>query len=245
MFFSIATIEYHSHVVPQRPWNLIDVSRIILVWMACLFVGAIIIQSFPGIPNTAILLVNICTFHISALIILNYWLHSIGVTWEEAFGLRTGFNLKTLAAAAFAALCVIPISIAVIFVCEMLITHFGLEPQLQDPVLALAKSEHWHDIAIMGVMACILAPIVEELIFRGLIYQTIKQSGYKRSALWASSILFAAFHSNLMTFIPLTLLAILFALLYETSGTIVAPIAVHSLFNLFNFGMILVAKTQN
>lgn len=211
------------------------------MWMGCFFLGAAIIQSIPNIPNTVMLLVNICTFHLSALAILTIWLRRINVTWETAFGLRTGLNLKTLGASAFAAICVIPTSIVVILLVELLMSNLGWEPKLQEVVLALSKSSKWHDTVLMGIMATILAPIVEELIFRGLIYQTLKDAGYKKSALWISSLLFAAIHINVMTFIPLTLLAVLFALLYETSGTIVAPIIVHSLFNLANFCMILFA----
>jgi len=86
-----------------------------------------------------------------------------------------------------------------------------------------------------GLLAIVVAPFVEELVFRGLIYPTLKQNGFPGLALWGTSILFAAIHSNLMILLPLTFLAVVLTLLYETTDNLLAPIAAHSLFNFVNF----------
>ena len=49
----------------------------------------------------------------------------------------------------------------------------------------------------------LLAPVAEELLFRGILYPAIKQAGFPRLALWGTSLLFAAMHMNLVTFVPL------------------------------------------
>ena len=66
---------------------------------------------------------------------------------------------------------------------------------------------------------------------------------HPRLALVLSSILFGLIHVNLMTFVPLTLFAVVLALLYERTGTLLAPMAAHAFFNAINFYLfILTAK---
>jgi membrane protease YdiL (CAAX protease family) len=54
-------------------------------------------------------------------------------------------------------------------------------------------------------------------------------------ALWGTALLFAATHHNAATFLPLTLLAIVLARLYEKTNNLLAPIITHSMFNAMNF----------
>ena len=91
---------------------------------------------------------------------------------------------------------------------------------------------------VYGFFAIILAPVAEELIFRGVLYPTFKQNGYPRLAIWATATLFAATHVNLMAFIPLTFLALVLTALYERTENLIAPIVTHSLFNAVNFYLI-------
>jgi hypothetical protein len=88
---------------------------------------------------------------------------------------------------------------------------------------------------VFGLAAVLLAPVVEEILFRGILYPAIKQRGYPGFALWGTSLLFAAIHSNLMTFVPLTVLALALVWLYEKTDTLLAPIAAHAVFNAANF----------
>jgi len=86
-----------------------------------------------------------------------------------------------------------------------------------------------------GFTAIVLAPIVEEILFRGILYPLVKELGYPVLALSGTSLLFAAIHGSLLTFVPLTFFAMALVLLYEKTDTLLAPIASHSLFNAVNF----------
>ena len=87
----------------------------------------------------------------------------------------------------------------------------------------------------LAFLAVVVAPVTEELLFRGILYPFIKQRGYPRLALWGTAVLFGALHLNLMTFIPLTFLGLVLAWLYDTTDNLLAPIFAHSLFNTANF----------
>jgi membrane protease YdiL (CAAX protease family) len=69
------------------------------------------------------------------------------------------------------------------------------------------------------------------------LYPAIKRIGFRRLALWGSSLLFAAIHLNFLTFVPLLLLSLGLTLLYENTDNLLAPITAHAFFNTLNFVM--------
>jgi membrane protease YdiL (CAAX protease family) len=73
------------------------------------------------------------------------------------------------------------------------------------------------------------------MLFRGIVYPTVKQAGFPRLALWGSAFLFAACHVNLVTFVPLVVLALALTFIYERTDNLWAPITAHALFNAMNF----------
>lgn len=86
-------------------------------------------------------------------------------------------------------------------------------------------------IAIL-LVACVVAPLNEELLFRGVIFRFCRQRFGRGIALVVSGMLFGALHGNLAGFVPLALLGVALAIAYEQSGDIRVPIITHGLFNL-------------
>jgi uncharacterized protein len=82
------------------------------------------------------------------------------------------------------------------------------------------------------------------VLFRGILYPSIKQFGYPRLALWSTSLLFAAVHMNTVTFVPLAALALVLTALYEWTDNLLAPVMAHVLFNALNFAMLLVQQVS-
>ena len=70
---------------------------------------------------------------------------------------------------------------------------------------------------------------------RVILNPCITRLGFPRLALWLTSVLFAAMHLNLVTFVPLFVLSIALILLYEKTDNLLAPITTHALFNAANF----------
>ena len=97
---------------------------------------------------------------------------------------------------------------------------------------------------VLGALAVLGAPVLEEMFFRGILYPTIKQLGFPRVALWGTSLLFAAIHLNAASFIPFALLALALALLYEKTNNLLAPIATHACFNSLNLIMLCLDQRQ-
>lgn len=78
----------------------------------------------------------------------------------------------------------------------------------------------------------IIIPIMEEYIFRGVIYKRMRRYATARRAIFSSAIFFGLYHGNSVQMIYGTLCGLLLAYLYEKFGSIKAPILAHMLMNI-------------
>ena len=88
--------------------------------------------------------------------------------------------------------------------------------------------------AILYSFLLLEAPLLEEPLFRGVIFGGLSKILPVWAAMALSGFLFAFVHVNAATMIPLWFLGIAFAWLYARTGTLLAPMAVHFTFNAVN-----------
>jgi len=86
-------------------------------------------------------------------------------------------------------------------------------------------------LIILLVFAISVAPVFEEFLFRGFAYPALKQRFGLWPALLLISAIFALSHMHGPSFLPLFVFAIGLGLAYELTGSLVAPITMHALFN--------------
>ncbi len=116
-----------------------------------------------------------------------------------------------------------------------------------------------------GFSIIVLAPIAEELFFRGLLYPCVK--GWVAQYFGVSSemnninifknkvsvvvsavivsILFSMIHSSIFAFLPIFIIGIILVCAYEKTGSIIAPITTHMLFNLANVLIIVFSQNES
>lgn len=87
---------------------------------------------------------------------------------------------------------------------------------------------------LLIVNACVVAPIVEEVIFRGYLYGVLKRFTGAMFAGFVGASLFAVAHDTLPTLLPLWGFALLLTLFYEASRSLWVPIGMHAVFNGYN-----------
>lgn len=112
-----------------------------------------------------------------------------------------------------------------------------LEPQT---ILRLiARLHHGGLMAGLVAVAVVGAPVFEETLFRGIFYPFLRQRLGLGPAVWINSTVFAAFHCHLPSFPALVVLAVMFTLLYEWRGNLLAPIFCHAAFNALSLALVL------
>lgn len=122
------------------------------------------------------------------------------------------------------------IFIPLLFLISFIIQYVLPEYKQQEIVLNF-KSTLIEDKGIL-LHVLVIAPIVEEVIFRGCIYRILKSKIPIIFATIISSTLFALIHYNVLSYILLFVLSIFLTYIYERNGSIICPIIIHSLFNL-------------
>jgi len=107
---------------------------------------------------------------------------------------------------------------------------FGVEP-VQDTVKLLQESTDPLTLGLMAAAAVFAAPICEEIVFRGYLYPAAKKFVGPWIAGICSALVFAAAHGSMAALLPLFVFGCLLVFIYEKTGSIWAPMAVHFCFN--------------
>lgn len=87
------------------------------------------------------------------------------------------------------------------------------------------------------INAAIVAPFVEEILFRGFLYPVLKRYSDPLVALVVTAGVFAAIHLHLPALFPLFVLSCLLTVAYEVTGCLWIPILVHAGFNALNIAI--------
>ncbi len=107
---------------------------------------------------------------------------------------------------------------------------FGMEIDLQNVAQAIQQEFSWLQMLYSMIALCI-APIYEELIFRGLLFSyLVKRTGLPAGTL-VVSVIFAVMHYHGPSFVPLFLLSATLCLVYWRTGSLWVCIGMHALFN--------------
>jgi membrane protease YdiL (CAAX protease family) len=121
----------------------------------------------------------------------------------------------------------VPIIFLISIVSKLLLPEFTEQQQVRD-----LKHSFFEVISKDGIIIILLAPIIEEVIFRGLFYAALKSYFPWFVSLIFSSVIFSLIHENILAFTLLFSLSLLLTLIYELYGKLFYPILIHSCFNI-------------
>ena len=118
-------------------------------------------------------------------------------------------------------------STVVLFLVSELLSLLGRPPPVGPAEQAIAMLDPW-----LGVVAIfVFAPIAEELFFRGIVFNAWLREAGRIWAYVGSAALFAAIHVSLESLLPIFLLGLALAWVYERTGNLLAPITMHATVN--------------
>ncbi|MCD0480583.1 CPBP family intramembrane metalloprotease [Chryseobacterium sp. LC2016-29] len=102
------------------------------------------------------------------------------------------------------------------------------------------------DPVVMVITAVIMAPIFEEIIFRGIIQKGMINNGVKPwKAILLASVLFGVIHGNPWQFVGATLLGTVLGLVYYKTKSLLLPILLHGFNNLCSAILIFYTKKES
>ena len=113
----------------------------------------------------------------------------------------------------------------------------------QDTVQALGGDDGTLGLIVAGVMVIAVAPVVEEIFFRGFFYRALRT----RLSIWIAAtidgLVFGIIHfggdgvDGLLILPPLALLGLIFCLVYERTGSLFPVIGMHAFNNMLAFAV--------
>ena len=123
-------------------------------------------------------------------------------------------------------------SVPVLYVVGLLtVVLTGVVPERQ-PLLDSARQLSPGGFAALCVFAIVVAPMTEEILFRGVLYATLRRYLGPLHAICLSAAAFAVLHFHVPAMVPLFVVGFVVAYLYERTGSLVASIAAHAANNL-------------
>lgn len=111
----------------------------------------------------------------------------------------------------------------------------------QDVTESLGAEDSTIGLIAAGVMVIAIAPVVEEVFFRGFLYRALRTRYPIAIAAVIDGLVFGLIHfdfegaDGLLILPPLALLGVIFCLVYERTGTLYAVIGMHALNNTIAF----------
>ena len=119
-----------------------------------------------------------------------------------------------------------------------LLERIGFEAEPQAAEQAIAILDPW----LVVIAIVVLAPIAEEVFFRGVVFNAWLREGGRRWAFIGSSALFALIHVSVVAVGPLFVLGMALAWIYQRTGNLLAPIAMHATVNGISVALALLVR---
>lgn len=114
----------------------------------------------------------------------------------------------------------------------------------QDIIIMLQESTSKAVDFGLIIAVVFLAPICEEVFFRGILFTSFRQKVGKWAGAFISSAIFAALHMNIWAFLPIFVGSIILCLIYDKYKNIWINILAHGTWNAVSIAILLAAKNQ-
>jgi membrane protease YdiL (CAAX protease family) len=189
---------------------------------------------------------NWLNFSVSFLVFLSLFLYTKNLSSSLRMGLiqrpSQPYSLFKDIGAAFS-IWIIAFPLVLFFnqILELIIAQAFHLPQLPDQIAvkflkSTFESPFYFTLATLSII--VLAPLIEETLFRGFLQSYIRQHLGPRQAICITSVCFSLFHysagqglGNVSIILSLFLLSLFLGFLYEKRGSLRSPMILHGLFN--------------
>jgi membrane protease YdiL (CAAX protease family) len=229
-------------VISEKPWRAEAVLMLgagILVIVSLSSIGAALLQDKSTTPRFVAFVLSTLLGQCLAAVLVHFFLRYHGMKWRDFLGIHGRRVAMLILLGLLTAVIVMPVGWVTAELSSKVITRLHEQPKPQIVVEVLESATDPRQRAVFALAAIIMAPLIEETMFRGILYPFLKQQGYRRLAFWGTSLLFAAIHMDLARFLPLFIFALALTALYELTDAMIAPITAHAAFNTINFVLLL------
>lgn len=222
---------------PPLPWTFGEVVRITLMMFLVVpllqFARVALVLLRPDWPMDPNLWINVSMLALYVLMLAMILFFAAGKSHPPlgAVGLSTAGWREAIRVGVQGYVALFPWLLLTLWGVVQVAQRFHLEPPIQPLQRMILAEERTVVLALTVLLACVIGPMAEEAFFRGVLFAALRRRVSRWSAMAVSGALFSAVHLNVVGFIPMWLLGCLLADLYERTGSLLSPIAIHVLHN--------------
>lgn len=237
---SCPTWRSRMRFLEHLPLEWFPVALLIVVLLGAHLLFAILMLLIDAAPGEALVFfLQSILFHWLILLFTVVWLKKLPHSFEALFGFKPSRILHNASRGVIGYLIAWPIIVATGYLYQILLLKTGYQPS-QQPVMQFLAG----DISVWSrlygvVLALFIAPLSEEILFRGMLLPVVARKTSPTVAVIAVSILFAGMHFYLPAIIPLFVVSLACCYAYIYTGSLTTPIVLHSVFNSINLGLFL------
>jgi len=231
------------------PWHIVDIMEVIVVLVFLMVALGLLMARFghylqlPDRPGLTEALLTAAVYLIATgavLALIHYRISAHPRPWR-----LLGVRFERLATGVGWGLAGYAVFVGLLGAGWFVVQKLGLAGPLpagalNGPVEALSQPQTPAAYAVYFVLICLIAPVVEEIVFRGFIYAGLRRVMGMVPAMLLSAALFASIHLSVPTggMVVVGLIALVLAYLYEHSQSVVPSIVTHFVHNALVFAFL-------
>lgn len=245
--FSKKELDISTYKPQMARWGVWDVAKVIILFIffgyIFIMIESVLVRVCPLIKDDNFRMI----FNSSVLDILcvAFILYFAVVEHKEKLA-AVGLSLKNFSRNVFYGIvgyiAIVPILIGILAAIALFVNMIQYVPPKQPVVELFLKEKNVTFLFYTSIFAAIFGPMIEELFFRGFMYNAFKKRVGIFWAMFITAATFALLHAHAVGFLPIMVLGMLLAYLYEKTGTLVSSITVHVIHNLSMVFLVFLVK---
>ncbi len=234
------------------PWDIIDVIKALALYfflvslgIPALFYGANYVAGKDFMQNVGennvIIILSVFVNSLTSL----YIIYMVCVEYKQpliSIGLTLVNWRKNVAEGIKKYVIALPFFALAGFLTDYVSKQFGAMPQQQEIAKRVLHEQSVEALVFMVVFGVVIAPVIEELLFRGFLQTALNRYLGKWGAILLSSCFFAIVHMNIYVFLQIFLLGILLAYVFQKTGSLISTMTIHAIHNGSTFALLLMFR---
>ena len=225
------------------PWTLADAAAVLAVLTLTLVSKNLVltlgpVQLMPQVGKTVVRAFVLAAFYGLQLAAFGWLARRHGTDLIAGFGLRRAHDQRSQEARP-SSLGSVGLVVALFLGTETIAIGYGLamgalgweQPARLSSDLAAVFGGGGVGLVLSGLLVVLVAPVVEEFAFRGVVASAFRRSWGMWPAIIASSAVYAVYHLSAWLFFPTFVLGVALGWLAFTRRSLVPAIALHMLYN--------------
>jgi membrane protease YdiL (CAAX protease family) len=206
----------------------VDALGYVGLWLLFRLIWSALFPAFQLDSAISIVLMDYIPQALLGLFLVHRACSGLSLSWGS-IGMRVPTGAGSWVKMVGLSLLVLMMALPVVFLCQILSSLVWDTMDAMAPFILRIYEEG--SLLEFGLVSVILAPIFEEILFRGFLFSSLRARMKARPANWIQAFAFAFLHFNPAGFVPLMALGVVIGKLRESTSSVVPGILIHAMYN--------------